>query len=80
MDNIKAWTEGRLVFDDTPLPEVIKMLERWHGVSFVVNDNNILSKTITGTFKTESIYQIMHIIKLCASVDYEINDTTVTLR
>ena len=80
MENIKAWTEGKLVFDETPLSEVIKMLERWHGVSFVVNDNNILSKTITGTFQTESIYQIMHIIKLCASVDYEINNTTVTLK
>ena len=80
MDNIKAWTEGRLVFDDTPLPEVIKMLERWHGVSFVVTDNSVLNKTITGTFSSESIHQIMHMLNLCASVNYQIEDNTIILK
>lgn len=79
MDDIKAWTEGRLVFEETPLAEVIKMLERWHGVEFVISDNSVLDKTITGTFGSESIYQIMHIINLCASVEYEIKDNIVTL-
>lgn len=79
MDDIKAWTEGRLVFEDTPLSDVIKMLERWHGVEFVISDNSVLDKTITGTFSSESIYQIMHIINLCASVEYHIKDNIVTL-
>ena len=80
MKDIKAWTEGRLVFDETPLQEVIKMLERWHGVSFTVIDNTVLNKTITGTFGSESIYQIMHMLNLCASINYQIKDNTVILK
>ena len=80
MDDIKAWTEGRLVFDETPLSEVIKVLERWHGVTFAVTDSSILNKTITGSFSSESIQYIMHIIGICTSVEYEIKDNIVTLK
>ena len=80
MDDIKAWTEGRLVFDETPLSEVIKVLERWHGVTFAVTDSSVLNKTITGSFSSESIHYIMSIISLCTSVDYEIKDNVVTLK
>ena len=80
MDDIKAWTEGRIVFDETPLSEVIKVLERWHGVTFAVTDSSVLNKTITGSFNSESIHYIMSIISLCTSVDYEIKDSLVTLK
>ncbi len=80
MDDIKAWTEGRIVFDETPLSEVIKVLERWHGVTFAVTDSSVLNKTITGSFNSESIHHIMSIISLCTSVDYEIKDSLVTLK
>ncbi len=80
MNNIKAWTEGRIVFDETPLSEVIKVLERWHGVTFAVTDSSVLNKTITGSFNSESIHYIMSIISLCTSVDYEIKDSLVTLK
>ena len=80
MDDIKAWTEGRIVFDETPLSEVLKVLERWHGVTFVVTDSSVLNKTITGSFNSESIHYIMSIISLCTSVDYEIKDNVVTLK
>lgn len=80
MNNIKAWTEGRIVFDETPLSEVIKVLERWHGVTFAVTDSSVLNKTITGSFNSESIHYIMSIISLCTSIDYEIKDSLVTLK
>ncbi len=81
-DNVSdhyAWKEGRIVFDQTPIPEVIKVLERWHGINFVVKDNNIKNYSITAKFKTESIVQIMEMIKYCSLVDYSIDSTTVYL-
>lgn len=74
-----AWKEGRIIFDSTPISEVIKILERWHGVNFVVKDKVINNYSITAKFNTESIVQIMEMIKYCSLVDYTIDSTTVFL-
>lgn len=79
LGDTKAWTEGRLVFDSTPMPEVIKMLERWHGIDVVVRDQNILKYKITANFNSESVPQIMYVLKNCALIDYQIDGKTVYL-
>lgn len=79
LDNTKAWTEGRLVFESTPMPEVIKMLERWHGIDVVVRDQNVLKYKITADFNSESVPQIMYVLKNCALIDYKIDGKTVYL-
>lgn len=76
----KAWQEGRLVFDNTPMGEVIKSLERWHGTLFEIQDAAILDFTITATFRSESIVQIMEMLEYCALIEYSINNNTVILR
>lgn len=65
-----AWKRGEIIFDQTPMEEVIKILERWHGVEFVITDKYILNNKFTGTFSTESIVQIMELIRFTAPVDY----------
>lgn len=75
----KAWTEGRLIFDATPMDEVIKMLERWHGVKIDVKDSKILKYKITANFESESIHQIMYIIKNCSLIDYNIQGNMVSI-
>ncbi|MDD4639470.1 MAG: DUF4974 domain-containing protein [Bacteroidales bacterium] len=74
-----AWKDGKIIFDSTPISEAVKILERWHGVQFVVKDRSVYNYTITAKFKTESIVQIMEMIKYCALVDYSIDSTKVTL-
>lgn len=75
----RAWTKGRLIFDNTPMPQVIKDLERWHGVNIVVTDNSILKYNITADFNSESIVQIADLIKLSARIDYKYHDKTLYL-
>ena len=74
-----AWTRGELIFDETPMPEVIKMLERWHGTTFIINNNTFLSYKLSASFKAESIVQIMYIISICTSTKCEINENVVTV-
>jgi transmembrane sensor len=74
-----AWKEGRIIFDSTPLSEVIKMLERWHGTEFLVKDPSIYRFDITARFRSESIVQIMEMIKYCALIDYTIDSNKVVL-
>ncbi|MEF9986520.1 MAG: DUF4974 domain-containing protein [Bacteroidales bacterium] len=75
-----AWHEGRLIFDNTPLSDVIKSLERWHGTIFEVKDASILDYTITATFRSESIVQIMEMLKFCTLIDYTADKNKVVLR
>jgi len=74
-----AWKDGWLVFDETPMKEVIKKLERWHGVRIIVKDSDLLDKQFTGKFKEESISQILEMMNKVSLVRYELKDSIVTL-
>ncbi len=74
-----AWKNGKLIFEETPIEEVLKKLERWHGTEFIVKDKSILSCKITAQFKSESIVQIMEVIKYCSPIDYKIKDNQILL-
>ncbi|PKO99846.1 MAG: hypothetical protein CVU13_04785 [Bacteroidetes bacterium HGW-Bacteroidetes-8] len=75
-----AWKEGKIIFDYTPVSELIKTLERWHGVEFIVKDQEILNYRITATFNSESIVQIMDLIQLTSLIKYEVQNRKVILR
>lgn len=74
------WKEGRMIFDSTPLNEVIRTLERWHGVDFVVEDKEVLGYRITAQFSSESIVQVMDLIRMTSFVDYRIDGRKVFLK
>lgn len=75
-----AWKNGCLIFDSTPLSEVIKQLERWHGTNFKVEDTSILNFRYTAEFNSESIVQIMEMLKFISRLDYSIKENVVHLR
>ncbi|MFA5849240.1 MAG: FecR domain-containing protein [Bacteroidales bacterium] len=75
-----AWKRGELVFDETPMSEVVKMLERWHGAKIVVSDNAVLRHKFTGSFNAESLVQVLELIKFTSPVDYKIVDNIAYLR
>lgn len=72
-----AWTRSQLLFDYTPLSEVAKMLERWHGVEVRITDRSILNYHITACFRAESIVQIMELLKFTTPIDYKIDGDIV---
>lgn len=74
-----AWKEGFLLFDNTPMDEVIKRMERWYGVKFIISDSSILNNNFTGEFKSESLSQVLDFLKKSSFIGYKIEETTVTL-
>ncbi len=75
-----AWKNGELIFDKTPMREVIKMLERWHGVEIGIENDSVLNNNFTGIFSTESIIQIMELLKFTSPIDYSINKNKILLK
>lgn len=75
-----AWKEGYLLFDNSPMDEVIKKMERWYGVKFTIKDTSILNYRFTANFKSESITQVLEILRLSSNIRYNIDDTRITLK
>lgn len=74
-----AWKEGKIIFESTPMSEVIKTLERWHGVDFIVKNREVLNYRITATFNSESIVQIMDLIRMTTPLSYNIDNRKVVI-
>ena len=76
---ILGWKDGWLIFDETPIAEVLKKLERWHGMTFEVKDPEILDQKFTARFHEESISQILEIMHNVALLRFEIKDKPAVL-
>ena len=75
-----AWKEGILIFENTPMNEVVKKVERWYGVKIQVEDQKILDYRFTAKFKSESITQVLEILRLSSNIKYMIEENVVTLK
>lgn len=49
-----AWREQRFEFDNTPLHEVVAMLNETYGFSIKLADERLASRTLTGTFRART--------------------------
>ena len=75
-----AWINGELIFDNTPMTDVVKQLERWYGVNIHVLNDDILNYRFTATFSTESITRVLDLIRFSSMLEYEINGKDVLIR
>lgn len=75
-----AWVNGQLVFDNTPMPEIIKQLERWYGVHIHVSDPDVLQYRLTANFTSESITRVLDLIRFSSMLQYTINGNEVYIR
>jgi ferric-dicitrate binding protein FerR (iron transport regulator) len=78
VDRYLAWTKGRLVFDDTPLREVLPQLSHWYDVDFEVTDNALASRRLTATVAGEALPQTLELLASSLGLRYERHDRTVT--
>lgn len=67
-----SWIEGRLVFKEDPMEEVVRRLNHWFNVKIEVADPEILGYTYTATFQDESIDQILELLAISAPIRYQI--------
>ncbi len=72
------WKEGILLFDNTPMEEVIKKMERWYGVE-IICDHTLSEHRFTGEFDSESISQVLDFMKISSSIGYRVKDKRYSL-
>ncbi len=74
-----AWTEGRLVFQNTPLSEVATRLERWYGVECKIGDEVPRPLHLTAVLNSRSIREVLDVITASLGLQYRIEENTVLL-
>ncbi len=77
--NFTSWKEGRLIYNDTPMREVIKDLERMYNLNFDVVSNEILDYKYKGEFDNLNIKQILDLFEVSSPIGYSIHNNIIRL-
>ena len=71
-----SWKDGYLVFDNTPIREVIKKMERWYGIDITVADARVMNNTFTASFRSESLQQVLTLLDITCGIKSKIKSPT----
>jgi transmembrane sensor len=63
-----AWTQGRLVFDSTPLAEVVREFNRYNHAQLRVEDADLARRPISGVFQASDLETLIAFIRAGAHV------------
>jgi ferric-dicitrate binding protein FerR (iron transport regulator) len=58
------WTEGRLRFVETPLPEVLRTLGRWYDLDIRLEAPGLNRRSITAEFAAQSPNEVVQALAL----------------
>nr|MBD3620629.1 DUF4974 domain-containing protein [Sunxiuqinia sp.] len=77
---VSAWKNNELIFDNTPLEEVVKYLERWYGVDITIDSEMKGKHNYTFKVKTESFREMLEMMKVMTPLTYEIRGKDVKIK
>ncbi|MDO5981296.1 FecR family protein [Flavivirga spongiicola] len=77
--NFTSWKEGKLIYNDTPMRQVIKDLERTYDLKFDVTSNKILDYKYKGEFDNLDIKQILDLFEVSSPITYSIQNNIIRL-
>ncbi|WP_024770058.1 FecR family protein [Aquimarina macrocephali] len=69
--NIVAWQEGKLIFDKTPLKQVVLDLNRKYNVEFVIKSDSLLQYKYTGEFDNLTLKEVLELLKMSSPINYK---------
>ncbi|MEO8885405.1 MAG: FecR family protein [Mucilaginibacter sp.] len=77
--SISIWKNTSISFDNTPMPEVFRILSKQFKVTISSTDSKINSDYLNADFTDESLPSIMEIIKKSLNVTYKVKDNQFIL-
>lgn len=77
---VAAWTDGRLIFRNTPVPVMLATLGRWYGYEFHLADSTLAGRHVSIGFSTDEPAEAMNMVKVVLGVTMTFDGHVVTLR
>ncbi len=78
-ENVVAWRQGKLIFDKTPLKQVVLDLKRKYNVQFVIKSDSLLDFKYTGEFDNLKLEEVLKILELSSSINYKYKNNKIML-
>lgn len=69
-----AWKDGKIIFDATPLPEALHMLEKRFHVRLNLLNPRLRNEAFTGTFTTQRLERILEVFRLSSGIRWRYID------
>jgi len=69
-----GWLDNKLVFESTPLKEIVKELERVYDVKILLASRDLWNIKITGEFKNQKLEKVLEIICMTSDLKYELKN------
>ncbi|KAB7733124.1 DUF4974 domain-containing protein [Rudanella paleaurantiibacter] len=74
-----AWKDNQLVFDQTPMSEVARTLERWYGITVTLERPDLANCPLTATFEGQSLTEVMDLMSRTGRFRYKLNNNQLTI-
>lgn len=79
VDVYTSWKDNQWIIDSENLSSIAKLLERKFNVTVDIKSKELLNYKFSGTFKKETLEQILDVIRLTAPMKYEIRNGVVIM-
>lgn len=76
-DKYLLWTMGGLHFDNTPLEQVLRQIERRFEASLTVDDPSLLDVPFTSTFYQADLDEVLKVIAASMELEYTRDGSTI---
>ena len=71
VDVATSWKDGRLIFRNTPVREVLRSLSKRFGVQFDVRNPKVYANSFTGTLERQRLERIMEYLTLTSGMHFK---------
>ena len=71
-----SWKEGKLIFHETPLMDVLYRLSHFYDVKFEIANKELITYSFTGIFENRQLGQVLEYLNISSGIDYELVQTT----
>ncbi|MBN8850791.1 MAG: hypothetical protein BGO55_30175 [Sphingobacteriales bacterium 50-39] len=75
-----AWMYRKLVFNQESFESVAEKMERWYGVSFYFEDDDLKKEVFTGSFSKESLEEALKALQFSYSFNFIIKKSEVFIQ
>jgi ferric-dicitrate binding protein FerR (iron transport regulator) len=78
VEQVLAWTDGRLTFEKEAFRDIIPQLARWYHLDIQLSDSTLGARRITASFGNESEDQVLDALALLLNARVERRGHTAT--
>ena len=76
--NFTSWKDGRFVFEQQPLEDIMRTLERWYDIRVIFKDEGAKRISLSGNMKRYGDFsQVMKMLQMTGDVRFELHGNDV---